>query len=204
MIAKSFYEADHVISLAVPKSHVYSMMTGAIKNYFGVVPSVHLGMPGGTGRIIAHAIYYYATCGGVPNIGVTGAYMDIVKWRLDQGKEDFAILDCSLGIESDGPNPPPTNNGTTIDHKQRNKIGKYYLLASDDLIAADSIAAQIMNFPFETVKQFAVAENLGLGVIHNIRLNGASLEDLVVSDWIKPKLIDEELFLHASGMEVRT
>jgi len=202
MIAKSFYDADHVISIAVPKSHVYSMYTGAIKNYFGVVPSVHLGMPGGTGRTLAHAVYYYATCGGVPNIGVTGAYMDIHTWRMEQGKEDFAILDCTLGIEADGPNPPPTNQGITIDHKKRNKIGKYYLLASNDLVAADSIAVQIINFPFETVKQFAVAENLALGEIYDIGLKGADLEDLIIRDWKKPHLIDEALFRLAHGLGV--
>lgn len=204
MIAKSFYEADHVISIAVPKSHVYTMMTGAIKNYFGVVPAVHLGMPSGEGRIIAHAVYYYATCGEVPNIGVTGAYMDILKWRLEEGKQDFAILDCTIGIEADGPNPPPTNKGTTIDHKERNRIGKYSLLASNDFVSADSIAVQIMNFPFDTVKQFAVASKLKLGEIYNIKLVGAELEDLIISDWVKPKLVDEALFVTFSGMELRS
>lgn len=195
MIAKSFADADHVISIGVPKSHVYSFYTGALKNYFGVVPSVHLGMPNGVGRTKAHAAYYYATCAGVPNIGVTGAYMDTHKWRMDKKKKDFAILDCTVGIEGDGPNPPPINNGTTVDHKQRNKIHKYYLLASHDLVTADAIAAQILNFPFDSVKQFAVARNWKLGAIENAKLKGAALEDLIIRDWVKPVLIDEAMFL---------
>ncbi len=195
MIAKSFYEADHVISIGPPKSHVYAQMTASIKNYFGVVPIVHMGMGGGTGRTEAHKVYYFATCGGVENVGVTGAFMDILKWRQDEGKEDFAILDCSIGMEGDGPSAPPFNNGITIHHKDRNKIGKYFLLASKDLVAADAIAAQIMGFSFEEVKQFAVARNLGLGEIDNIRLTGAELDDLIIHDWLKPTPIDEAIFL---------
>lgn len=195
VIAKSFEEADHVISIAPPKSHVYAYYTGALKNYFGVVSSLHMGFR--AGRTAAHRAYIDATCGGVEKIGVTGAFMDIHRWRMDEGKIDFTILDCTIGMEGNG--PELITGGTTIDHKERNPIGKYSLLACTDLVAADTIGAKILNFSLDDIKQFAVARNWGIGEIDNVELVGAALEDLVISDWKKPTLISEEMFRYTPG-----
>lgn len=51
-----------------------------------------------------------------------------------------------------------------------------------------------MNFSFDDIKQFAVARNWGIGEQDNVELVGANLEDLVISDWIKPKPVSEEMF----------
>jgi uncharacterized protein (DUF362 family) len=127
-------------------------------------------------------------------VGIAGAFVDIAKWRRDEGKLDFSIMDCTIGLEGDGPHRAPVNNGITIDHKERNRIGKYSLLASHDLVSADCVAAQIMGYDIKDVKQLTVAGNLGLGEISNVRLEGAELSDLVIADWQKPELIDESFF----------
>lgn len=195
VIAKSFEEADHVISIAVPKSHIFAYYTGALKNNFGVVSNLHMGVQ--TGRVGAHRAYLDATCAGIENIGVTGAFMDIHRWRMDEGKDDFAILDCTIGIEGDG--SQVITGGITVDHKERNPIGKYSLLACTDLVAADTIGAKIMNFSLDDIKQFAVARNWGLGEIDNVELIGVALEDLVISDWKKPTLLSEKVFRSYPG-----
>ena len=195
VIAKSFEEADHAISIAVPKSHIFAYYTGTLKNYFGLVSSLHMGMK--AGRVVAHRAYVNATCGGVENVGVTGAFMDIHRWRIDQGKDDFGILDCTIGVEGQG--PEHLTGGTTADHKQRNPIGKYSVMASTDLVAADVIGAKMLNFSLDDIKQFAVARNWGIGAVDNVDLVGASLEDLIVSDWQKPEPVSEDMFRFVPG-----
>lgn len=195
VIAKSFEEADHVISIPTPKSHIFAYYTGTLKNYFGVVSSLHMGIK--AGRVAAHRAYVDTTCGGVEKIGVTGAFMDIHRWRMDEGKDDFAIMDCTIGIEGNG--PEIITGGTTIDHKQRNPIGKYAILACTDLVAADTIGAGILNFSLDDIKQFAVARNWGIGEVDNVELVGAALEDLVISDWKKPQTVSEDMFRYVPG-----
>ncbi len=192
LVAKSFYEADHVITVPCPKTHVYTQMTASMKNYVGVIPIVRLGL--GYVRSEAHKAYAYVSCGGVDNAGIAGAFIDIAKWRRDEGRVDFAIMDCTVGLEGNGPHLAPVNDGITIDHKERNRIGKYSVLASHSLASADSIAAQMMGFDVREVKQLTIANNLGLGEVSNVKLEGAELSDLVIAEWKKPELIEESFF----------
>ena len=115
-IARSFYEADHVISVPVLKTHTLADMTCAMKNYVGVTPALP---PYGNGliRTELHGAYANATSAGFRDAGITACFTDIVRWRKQTGRQDFAIIDGSIGIEADG--PTMMTGGRTIDMKER-------------------------------------------------------------------------------------
>jgi uncharacterized protein (DUF362 family) len=191
-VAKSFAEADHVISLPVMKTHQWALMTGAMKNYVGLTPTKEHG--NGMSRCKLHLAYKGIQCHGVPDAGVSGSFIDIHKWRMDMGKEDFAIVDCSIALEGDGPHTAPINDGKTIHLNERNKAGQYFLLAANDLVAADMTIAALQNIPASSVKGLQMAANIGLGATEEIVLKGASIDELMVSDWKKPTLLGEDFF----------
>ena len=140
-----------------------------------------------------HVSYAHATCADVTNAGIAGAFIDVVRWRHDEGKEDFAIIDCSIGVEGSGPHVPPVNPGKTIDIKQRSNGRHYYLLASRDFVALDTVVARAMNFA--TVKQLEIAERLGLGQTSGIILQGADPYELLIPNWKKPHRMSDDFFL---------
>jgi len=199
LVARRFHEADHVISLPVLKAHQWADITVAMKCLLGVTPLVPYQMVGEPSRGVIHSAYAETVCGGVAGAGVVGAYMDIFASRKEAGKQDFAIVDASIGLEKNGPHrwddlipiALPGSGGITIDFKQRTRAGKYFLLAGTDLVATDAIAARITGYDPETMKQLAIARNLGLGETRNVTLRGASVEDLSVPDWVRAEPLDE-------------
>jgi len=191
-VAKAFAEADHVISLPVMKTHQWALMTGAMKNYIGLAPTKQHG--NGMSRCKLHLGYMGVACHGIEDAGVSGAFIDIHKWRVDSGKEDFAIVDGTIAMEGDGPHSAPVNDGKTIHLKERNSAGQYFLLASNDLVAADVIISQLQSIPMMDIKGLQMAAHLGLGAVDDIALKGASVDELKVTDWLKPNLKGEDYF----------
>lgn len=192
LVAKQWKEADHVISCPVMKSHQWATVTLAMKNYVGLVPLKEMG--NGMARCKLHMAYAHATSHGVADAGIAGSYVDMHKWRKEQGKQDFAIVDCSIGLEGNGPNLAPVADGVTIDIKARNAAGKYFLLAGDDLAAVDAIGAQLMGFDLAQIKQMLMLDHLGFKAIHDARLAGATMAELAITSWKKPVLHSEDEF----------
>jgi len=181
MIARSYWEADHAISVPVMKTHMWSDVTCSMKNLVGVTP---LKPPYGTisMRDKVHTAYATAKSGGFEMTGIAGCFTDICKWRKEAGKEDFAIIDCSIGIEGNGPMLTP-EAPNVVDTKERSPVGKYFLLASNDLAAADATAVRIMSRDVNDVKQLVMASRLEIGEIENIAISGATLDQLRINDW---------------------
>jgi uncharacterized protein (DUF362 family) len=191
-IARSFYEADHVISVPVLKTHSLADMTCSMKNYVGVTPSLPpYGIYGqGLIRSELHKAYANAASGGIDRAGIEACFTDIVRWRRGAGKKDLAIVDCSIGIEGDG--PTLVTGGLTMDVRKRVPAGSFFLLASDDLAAADAIAATVMGLDTAHLKQLRLAERLGIGETRSIRLVGdATLDRLRIRDLVKATQFDE-------------
>ena len=180
-VARSFCEADHVISVPVIKNHFQADLSCSMKNFVGAVTSMP---PFGTTvvRDKLHMAYANAESAGFEKVGIAGCFMDICKWRKEAGKEDFVVVDCSIGVEATGP-IAAQGLGKTIDLKERCPLGKYFLLASKDLVAADAIAARLTNRVVNNVKHLLMAEELNLGAIDNVTLSGATLEQIRVDDW---------------------
>jgi uncharacterized protein (DUF362 family) len=199
LVAQRFHEADHVISIPVLKGHQWAELTLSMKCLLGVTPLVPYSLLGEPSRGALHSSYARTVCGGVENAGIAGCFLDVFRSRKEAGKQDFSIIDASIGLEKNGPHKwgetipldLPGSGGITIDFKKRNRVGKYFLLASTDLAAADSIAARIVGYEPGAMKQLVIAQNLGLGQIRNVTLRGASIEDLMVPDWLRADHLDE-------------
>jgi len=198
-VARRVLEADHVISVPTLKSHQWTGITASMKSLFGTTPLTDgYSLIGEPGRYGVHMAYVYAVCGGVPDAGVEASYIDILRWRKDRGRQDFGIIDCSIGIEGNGPagggvpeNPVPGFGGTTVDVKARSPIGKYFLLASDDLVAADATAARVTGHDASAMRQLIIGRAVGLGNPDRVRLQGASLDELLMPDWKKAEYMPE-------------
>ena len=199
LVARSFHEADHVISIPVLKAHQWAGLTLSMKCLLGVTPLLPYRVIGEPSRGLLHVSYAETACGGVQNAGIAGCYLDVLRSRKEKGAQDFAIIEASIGLEKNGPHKwdetvpidLPGSGGVTIDFKKRNRAGKYFMLASTDLAAADSVAARIAGYGPDTLKQLVIAHNLGLGETRKVTLRGASLDDLAIPDWLRADRLEE-------------
>jgi uncharacterized protein (DUF362 family) len=171
-ISSLVYNADRVISIAAAKTHSWAQLTLSLKNFVGVTPMERYAewMPSGywdRGKVLDHS----------SPAAIGQIYLDIVSAL----QPDLAIIDFSIGVEGDGPTTG-NDQGRTVDVKDR--LGKWLLLASTDLVAADASAARIMNHDPNSIEQLKMGYKMGLGVIdsESIKIQGESLRDLQV-EW---------------------
>ncbi len=162
-ISSLIHRADKVISIPVIKSHRWTQVTGSLKNFVGVTSTDRYGL-GIQWRFLLHSN------------GIEQSFLDIARAL----KPDFAIIDCSICCEGNGPHVMPGWWGTTVDMKER--LGDWLLLASTDLVAADATAARVISHDVQKVDHLVMAYNQGMGQIREdmIQLDGAKLEDLQV------------------------
>ncbi len=180
--------ADRVISLAVAKTHRWTLLTGTLKNLFGLT-SVNRYGSGlvNTMRTILH------------DAGLHQVIVDIAQ----AVRPDFAMLDFSIGCEGNGPHVLPGWWGSSVDVRER--LGSWLLLAGPDLVALDATAARIVGLPAEDVRHLALAYAQGLGQLHaeRIALTGATLEDLQMP-WAPPDLTEGFLDVLLPGLHLLT
>jgi uncharacterized protein (DUF362 family) len=165
-------DADRVISIPVLKSHQWAQLTLSLKNFVGVTPLERYGWTpsGAYSRVLLHL-----TSGGIEQV-----FLDVVN----AVKPDLAIIDASIGVEGDGPTVGA--GSATVDMK--NRLGSWLLLASTDLAAADATMARIVSEDVASVKQLAMAYEMGLGEVResSIEIVGDTLDNLRV-DWLRAK-----------------
>jgi uncharacterized protein (DUF362 family) len=159
--------ADRVISIGVLKSHRWTQVTGALKNFVGVTSTDHYGL-GSPDRLVLHG-----AAGGIEQ-----CFLDIAATL----RPDLSIVDGSIGCEGNGPHVMPGWWGTTVDVKDR--LGDWFLLASRDPAAVDATAARIIGIDADRADFLARANAQGLGQIRqdSIQVVGPSIQDLRV-EW---------------------
>jgi uncharacterized protein (DUF362 family) len=164
--------ADRVISVAVLKSHRWTYITGAMKNFVGVTSTYHYGM-GIQWRFLLH------------DAGIDQCFLDIVN----AVKPDFSIVDCSVCCEGNGPHVLPGYWGESVD--MRDRLGSWLLLSGADPAAVDATAARVISHDVNVIPHLQKAYGMGIGQIleERITIDGATLGELVV-DW-KPADITE-------------
>jgi len=198
-VAESFYDADHVISIPCLKSHQWAGLTASMKNLLGVTPLQGYQIMGEPSRGALHAAYAQTAAGGVEGAGIEGAYLDVFRWRKREGKQDFAILEGSIGLEGNGPHAwgdtplrdLPGAGGLTVDFSRRTRCGHYFFLSSQDFVALDTVAAKIARYDWEELKYLVMARNLGLGETQRILLRGASLDELTMTQWKRAEQLED-------------
>ena len=154
-------QADKVISLPVVKTHRWTQITGALKNFVGITSTDHYGM-GGPWRFELH------------NNGIEQSFIDIAAAI----KPIFTLIDGSICCEGNGPHVLPGYWGTTLDVSKR--LGSYFMVASTDLVAADATAARIIGQIPEKIKHLVMAytQGLGQGLGNMIDITGESIANV--------------------------
>ncbi|HOZ45104.1 MAG TPA: DUF362 domain-containing protein [Candidatus Hydrogenedentes bacterium] len=162
-ISSLLLEADRIISIPVIKSHRWTQVTASLKNFVGVTPAPRYGM-GLMWRFLLH------------NAGIEQCFLDVVR----AVQPDFAIADCSICCEGNGPHVMPGWWGTTVD--MRDRLGDWLLLAGTDLAAVDATAARVISHDPDAVDHLRMAYEQGFGQIQEalIDLDGARLDELRV------------------------
>ena len=169
-------DADKVISIPVAKTHSWAQLTLASKNYLGITPLSRYA------QWVDNSWWNRGTFDHSSPEAIAQVYLDIEKGI----KTDLSIIDFSIGIEGNG--PTRSWGGTTVDMKDR--LGKWAVVASPDIMAADATAARIMNHDVTGISQLTMGFDMGLGEIReaSIEIVGEKLDNLR-THWNKARLM---------------
>ena len=180
--------ADRVISLPVIKSHRWTMMTGGIKNLFGLTSVTRYSSP-----LIS------SMRAQLHDAGLHQVIVDIAK----AVQPAFTIMDCSIGCEGNGPHVLPGWWGTSVDVRER--LGSWMLLAGPDALAVDATTARTMGLDPLAVEHLSRAYHQGLGQIREelIELSGAALRQIRMN-WQPAQLTEGFLEVMLPGLHLLT
>lgn len=169
-------DADKVISIPVAKTHSWAQLTLATKNYLGTTPLSRYA------QLVDNTWWNRGTFDHSSPETIAQVYLDIEK----NIRTNLSIIDFSIGIEGNG--PTRTWGGTTLDMKDR--LGKWAVVASRDIMAADATAARIMEHDVNAISQLTMGFNMGLGEVRegSIEILGEKIENLRVP-WKAAKLM---------------
>ncbi|HET6440077.1 MAG TPA: DUF362 domain-containing protein [Anaeromyxobacter sp.] len=159
--------ADKVISIPVAKTHRYAYFTLSLKNFVGVTALARY--QGGTERNDRWRLH----ARDMSPLAFNTLPQDIAR----AVKPVLAVIDFSIGMEGDGPSV--YEGGLPLDVSRR--VGDFRVLASKDLVAADSTAARIMSQDEARIQEvLGMARADGLGAMHaeEITVVGGTLETL--------------------------
>jgi uncharacterized protein (DUF362 family) len=160
--------ADKVISLPVAKTHSWSQLSLASKNFVGITPLKRYA------QWVDNSWWNRGSFDHSSPQSIGQVFLDIVQ----SVKPVLSIIDFSIGIEGDG--PTMSNGGTTINLKE--KLGSWAIIASSDIMAVDATAARIMSHQVSKIHQLNMGYEMGLGNIQeeSIEIIGEKLDELRV------------------------
>jgi uncharacterized protein (DUF362 family) len=151
---ESVFRADRIISLTKFKTHDCTVLTGAIKNFFGIIPT--------TLRSTYHISSNFAAM--MPQM-LVDVYSAI-------SPPPFAITDAVVGMEGHGPAwGTPRTMGCIM--------ASCDCVAHDAVMAA-MVGLNPMKVPTVRV---AHESGLGQGLLENIEVRGVQVEEVCLPDW---------------------
>ncbi|MDD5417532.1 MAG: DUF362 domain-containing protein [Candidatus Nanoarchaeia archaeon] len=156
LIGKKISEADLVINLCKLKTHVLTIMTGAVKNTFGCLY--------GSQKKMAHIRYGYAKS---PKKNVDG-FSEFLVDLHSKINPQLNIMDGILAMEGNGPSAGEV-------------IKANVMLASTNAFALDYVAAKIMGFDPMKIPTIRISIEKGKFIPADIEVVGGSIEDLKMS-----------------------
>lgn len=168
-IIDPFNDCDLIINICKLKSHGMTMMSAAVKNYFGTIPGVE--------KFEMHARF--------PNMSdFCGMLVDLCAMHT-KSCPCVNIVDAVVGMEGNGP-----TNGTP------KKIG--VILASENPFALDHICAELIGFE-NRVETDKIAMERALFDPEKIKLAGENLKELRVDNFKAPDSEKVPLLIWLSG-----
>lgn len=153
-------QIDVIVNLPKMKTHILTGITGAIKNYLGLLPGS-----------LKRAVHRVAPSGPA----MAQALVDILAGIQKKVPLTLNLMDGIIAMEGTGPT-----------HGHPRETG--WLLASTDPVALDSVAATIMGFNptrLQTITK-AVEAGLGIGDPSRIELKGAAWPELPIPGFQHP------------------
>ncbi|MCD6192191.1 MAG: DUF362 domain-containing protein [Candidatus Aminicenantes bacterium] len=155
LISPLVLESDQIINLAKLKTHSLTTFTGAIKNFYGLIP---YGL-----RLDYHREFRWVNEFCEMLVDIYAAVKD---------KLCLTLMDAVVAMEGEGPSsghPRPLG----------------YLLGSQDAVAVDAVAAALIGLSPESVltTSEAQARGLGQGELDKITLCGLNLQEAMVPDF---------------------
>jgi uncharacterized protein (DUF362 family)/Pyruvate/2-oxoacid:ferredoxin oxidoreductase delta subunit len=159
-VAKAAMEADVIISVPKLKIHELLLLTGAVKNLFGVIP--------GAAKRDVHAKAVRAD-------QLSQAILDLYGTI----RPKVSLMDAVIGLEG----RKKIIEGAVMGNPR--EIG--LILASTDAVALDTVAAFIMGYDPMKIGTIKLAQISGIGVgdINNITILGEDLEEIIIKDFAK-------------------
>jgi uncharacterized protein (DUF362 family) len=169
-------DADKVISLPVAKTHSWSQLTLATKNFLGITPLSRYA------QWVDNSWWNRGSFDHSSPDAIAQVFLDIVHAI----KPVLSIIDFSIGIEGNG--PTKSNGGITVDVSKR--MGSWAIVASSDIMAADATSARIMSQDIEKIRQLQMGFNMNLGEIREdaIEIIGENLANVSIP-WKPAKLM---------------
>lgn len=153
-VARGVAEADRVVSLAKFKTHEDMIITGAIKNFFGIIPTS-----------LRRTFHSTSKFGGVMGQMLVDVF-SVVK------PAPFAITDAVMGLEGRGPlEGTPRHMGLIMASCD---------CVAHDAVQAALMGLDPMDIP---VVRVAHEEGLGQGLLKNIEIRGVSIGEARQTDW---------------------
>ncbi|HEX38064.1 MAG TPA: DUF362 domain-containing protein [Candidatus Cloacimonetes bacterium] len=141
-INKSFIDAEAIINLSKMKTHMYTLFTGAIKNFYGVVP--------GLAKSNLHRF--------APNPTKFAEFV-VDIYELVKEKVVFNLMDGILGMDGDGPSAGEVKKFDL-------------LLGGENAVAVDYFASKIMGFDPEKIPTTQIAAEREGMVFEAFNLSG--------------------------------
>jgi len=159
-ILSSINEADVIINLAKLKTHGLTLMSAAVKNYFGVIPGVE--------KFEMHARF-------PDKDDFSNMIIDLCA-MLCEKKTTVNIVDGIVGMEGNGPtNGVPKKMGVVI--------------ASQNPFSADVVCSRILGV-YPHVKTVVISQERGYAPADEIKTVGESVESCIISDLVLPDGLD--------------
>jgi uncharacterized protein (DUF362 family)/Pyruvate/2-oxoacid:ferredoxin oxidoreductase delta subunit len=164
-ISKAFFDAPVVINLPKLKTHGLTYLTGAVKNFFGLVYGLNKSQ------------WHLRARSGE---AFSGLLLDLYAALLkggDHPKTFIHMMDAVTGLEGEGPG----SSGVP------KRIGA--LLLGQDALAVDAVAVKLVNLDRKRVHTLMVGQERGLGIgsLEDIQVLGARMEGLEVHDFTPSK-----------------
>ena len=165
-VSKTLLEADKLINIPAMKTHDHPGVTLIHKQYVGTFMQRAYGERGNS----KYRLHNYIS--GVGDVQVTAGFIDLFSYR----PTDYGIIEGFWGTEGTGP-----QWGENVQHNA--------VIASGDPVAADAVAAAVMDYNPEDLwyLKFSAAKGFGTYDLDKIQIVGRQIDE-VRRPWKKPPL----------------
>ena len=164
-ISNAFFDADVVINLPKLKTHGLTYLTGAVKNFFGLV----YGLNKSQWHLRARSGEEFSSL----LLDLYGALLQ----DSERPKTFIHIMDAITGLEGEGPgiSGTPKNIGA--------------MLLGQDALAVDAVAVRLINLDRKRVHTLMLGQKreLGAASLEGIQIVGGRLDALEVHDYVPSK-----------------